>query len=217
MNPDVKRYKDGLGWKTIGDLHMRKITSYEDYLSRQAEKLDGRPGWCKKLSDQLRISLGTRLSKLQIDAGLTALCLGARLGGEVMAFKDIGCFAVGIDLNPGDSNLYVLYGDFHALQFANQSTDIVYINCFDHVHEPDKILAEIHRVLKPDGRLIVESKAGSNEPKIQRMGSDRWDCLEWESVEKLAIEIQQRGFSLTKRYMARESRAAPYGFIFRKG
>ena len=32
----------------------------------------------------------------------TVVCLGARAGGEVLAFKSKGAFALGIDLNPGD-------------------------------------------------------------------------------------------------------------------
>src|SRR5215216_3610430 len=56
------------------------------------------------------------------------LCLGARQGTEVRAFIDRGGFAVGIDLNPGEKNRYVLIGDFQELQFATGSVDIVYTN-----------------------------------------------------------------------------------------
>ena len=48
----------------------------------------------------------------------TVLCLAARIGTEVKAFLDLGCFAIGIDLNPGTDNRYVVHGDFHDLQFA---------------------------------------------------------------------------------------------------
>ena len=39
---------------------------------------------------------------------------------EVRAFLDHGAFAVGIDLNPGRDNRYVMVGDFHQLQFARR-------------------------------------------------------------------------------------------------
>lgn len=58
-----------------------------------------------------------RLSLLR--NGMTVLCLAARIGTEVKAFFDIGCFAVGIDLNPGENNRYVVYGDFHDIQFPS--------------------------------------------------------------------------------------------------
>ena len=45
------------------------------------------------------------------------LCLGARLGTEVRALHNLGYFAIGIDLNPGVDNPYVLMGDFHKLVF----------------------------------------------------------------------------------------------------
>ena len=129
MNPNVKRAEnDGLGWKDEAGFHVRNYTKYEAYLEKQASKLDGRLGWCQKRSDELRKALVIRLREMKIEAGLSVLCLGARLGGEVQAFIDIGCFAVGLDLNPGEKSMYVVHGDFHQLQYADSSINIVYIN-----------------------------------------------------------------------------------------
>ncbi len=217
MNPDVKRaVNDGLGWKDEAGLYVRNYTDYEAYLIKQASKLDGRLGWCQKRSEELRVTLGHRLKVMRIEAGLSVLCLGARLGGEVQAFIDIGCFAIGLDLNPGAHSMYVIHGDFHQLQFADSSINIVYINCFDHCLEPAKLLAEIHRVLKYKGRLILESKAGSDEPEIKCAGSDSWDCLEADSVQKLSQIIQDNGFIQEKAYKITRSKATPFGFIFGK-
>jgi hypothetical protein len=41
-------------------------------------------------------------------------------------------FSVGIDLNPGPRNGYVLHGDFHNIIFADASIDAVYTNALDH-------------------------------------------------------------------------------------
>lgn len=82
-----------------------------------------------------------------------ALCLGARQG----------CFAVGVDLNPGRDNRYVLPGDFHALQFADQSVDIVFSNSFDHAFDLTKLLREVTRVLRPGGLLVLEAGVGMEE------------------------------------------------------
>ena len=56
--------------------------------------------------------------------GCSVLCLGARLGGEVRAFTAMGALSIGIDLNPGPNNAYVLPGDFHHLQFAQSVFDV---------------------------------------------------------------------------------------------
>ncbi len=217
MNPDVKRaVNDGLGWKDEAGLYVRNYTDYEAYLIKQASKLDGRLGWCQKRSDELRNALAIRLREMKIESGLSVLCLGARLGGEVQAFIDIGCFAIGLDLNPGVKSMFVIHGDFHQLQFADSSINIVYLNCFDHCLEPAKLLAEIHRVLKHKGRLILESKAGSHEPEIKCAGSDSWDCLEWDSITKLSQIIQQYGFSERYAYNTQTSKATPYGLVFGK-
>ena len=215
MNPNVKRaVNDGLGWHDKAGLYVRNYTDYEAYIEKQISKLDGRLAWCQKRSDELRKALVIRLREMKIEDGLSVLCLGARLGGEVQAFIDIGCFAVGLDLNPGEKSMYVVHGDFHALQFADASINIVYINCFDHCLEPVKLLNEIHRVLKPKGRLILESKAGSDEPEANSAGSDSWDCLEWDSVKKLSQVIQQHGFSEHFAYNTKRSKATPYGLVF---
>jgi SAM-dependent methyltransferase len=217
MNPNVRRHDDeGLGWTEKDGLYSRNYEDYAAYLIKQVSKLDNRPGWCKKLSIELRQRLQSSLKELRIVKHVMAvLCLGARLGGEVEAFIKMGAFAIGIDLNPGVSNQYVLHGDFHELQFADNSIDLVYTNCFDHCLEPERVLAEIHRVLKPDGLLQMDCKAGSNETKGKSMGSDHWDCLEWESLSHLAKVVCNTGFTMEQEYINAKCKATPYGLLFR--
>lgn len=214
----VKRHEDGLGWKDCGTLRVRNYESAQAYQEKQAQKLDQRYGWCRRQSDELKKQLLRRFDQfIDFAPGIRVLCLGARLGGEVEAFIERGCFAVGIDLNPGSDNKYVLHGDFHNLQFASGSVDMVYLNCFDHCLDPAKVLSEIVRVLCPGGKFIMEAKAGTDESEIRSMGSDRWDCLEWKSLDELGQYVVSHGFILDKRYTDRKSRAVPYGFIFHKG
>ena len=55
--------------------------------------------------------LSARLKALPLDfRGRSVLCLAARQGSEVRAFIDSGAFAVGIDLNPGPRNRFVVVG-----------------------------------------------------------------------------------------------------------
>lgn len=217
MNQSVKRHNDeGLGWQSNKGIHVRNYNHYDAYMLKQATKLDNRPGWCQVRSDELRDALRVRLQDNEIEAGLSVLCLGARLGGEVQAFIDIGCFAIGLDLNPGQGSLYVVHGDFHQLQYADKSIDLIYTNSFDHCLKPVILLREIHRVLKDNGRLMLESKAGSDEPEVKSMGSDHWDSCECDSVEILSQFIQDNGFKIEKAYQVKKSKATPFGFIFRK-
>lgn len=49
-------------------------------------------------------------------------------------------------------------GSIYALPFADQSFDVVFAHAvFEHLREPLKALAEIHRVLAPDGLIALRS------------------------------------------------------------
>jgi len=78
-------------------------------------------------------------------------------------FIDHGVFAVRIDLNPGRDNRRMVVGDFHALQYADASVDVVYTNSLDHAFELERVLAEVRRVLKPEGTCLVEVGLGTEE------------------------------------------------------
>src|SRR5258707_15564244 len=108
-----------------------------------------------------RTCMAERLAVMaEIQSGMSALCLAARIGTEVKAFQDVGCFSVGIDLNPGPDNKYVLRGDFHEIQFPSNSLDVVYTNSIDHAFDAVKMISEVKRVLKPTGVFIVEAPHG---------------------------------------------------------
>jgi SAM-dependent methyltransferase len=130
-------------------------------------------------------------------AGSRALCLGARSGAEVQAFIRCGAFAVGIDLNPGLKNKYVLVGDFHKLVFATGSLDVVYTNSLDHVYDFDKMMGEAHRVLTPGGLLIVEAIRGYKEGG----NPGEFESFAWTSVDDLMRLISGHGFELANRYL----------------
>jgi hypothetical protein len=102
-----RKYGDAWTRKERGFLK-RDYDSYEDYLAHQKSKLE-----LHDFGDydaEFHNALRERLAALDVDwKGRTALCLAARIGSEVKAFRDLGCFAIGIDLNPGKQNPYVLY------------------------------------------------------------------------------------------------------------
>lgn len=99
--------------------------------------------------------------------GRIVLCIGARGGGEVRAFRDLGAFAVGVDLFPTNSNL-VLHGDAMSLnQFGSSSVDLVFTNVLDHIPFLDRFAAAAWRVLKPGGMLV-------SSIFVQTMTDDKW-------------------------------------------
>ena len=127
--------------------------------------------------------------------GAAVLCLGARLGAEVRAFHECGCFAVGLDLNPGRQNRYVLHGDFHELQFPRESADVIFSNSLDHVFAVDRFIAEIRRVLKTGGLLILETMKGRTEG----VSPDPYASFWRNSVDDVVALFIRRGFKALQR------------------
>jgi SAM-dependent methyltransferase len=191
------RNKFGESWSAEGngsDFLKREYKSYEDYIEHQRAKLAiyDLDTYDVKFREVLRdrlASTGTAWS------GQTVLCLAARIGTEVKAFLDLGCFAIGIDLNPGEKNRYVVQGDFHDLQYSNGSIDFVYTNSLDHAFDIRRIAGEVHRVLAADGHFIVEAVAG----KLEGVNPGFFESLSWAKVDDLAAIIGESGFQLINR------------------
>lgn len=179
-------------WKETSDgLQVRRYRSYSDYVKHQGSKLK----W-KDLSEyevRFRTALRQRLEHVgATHPGMSVLCLAARIGTEVRAFHDLGCFAVGIDLNPGKGNRLVVTGDFHELQFPDSSVDLIYTNSLDHALDLGRVIQEVVRVAKPHGELIVEATRGRNEG--QEFG--RYESFSWSSIQELVRVLEGSGFAL---------------------
>jgi SAM-dependent methyltransferase len=184
-------------WKTVPgaeQFQRREYASYDEYVRHQQSKLQylDLAEYDRNYRQQLRQRLqkNSRLKK-----GASVLCLGAREGTEVAAFQDLGCFAVGVDLNPGVNNPLVLYGDFHNLPFSAQSVDVVFTNSLDHAFDLEKLIAEIARVLKPGGGLIIEAIRGGEE----QSAPDHYASLWWKRTEDLAAVFEQHRFKPVQR------------------
>lgn len=184
-------------WKTSADapaLKQREYSSYEHYVRHQQSKFQylDLADYDVKYRQQLKQRLaGVGLVK----QAANVLCLGARQGTEVKAFLDLGCFAVGIDLNPGKDNPYVLQGDFHHVQFPDHCVDIVFTNSFDHAFDPAKLIGEIKRLLKPQGTLIIEAIHG----EAQSNAPDNYASFWWQRVDDLVALLERNGFEALQR------------------
>jgi SAM-dependent methyltransferase len=186
-----------LEWSHIeAGFRRRLYGDYQHYVQHQKSKLNQMD--LSEYQVEFRKHLKHRLVALQLTkVGDSVLCLGARLGTECLAFKDLGCFAVGIDLNPGDQNLHVLHGDFHYLQFPDNSVDHVFTNALDHVFELAQVIQEIRRVLRPSGLFIAEIVRGSGDVDGREPGA--FESYWWESLEELVLLIEGYGFRVDQR------------------
>jgi SAM-dependent methyltransferase len=135
---------------------MKEYNDYDEYLVHQASKLNTHYREIVAKDNEYEDTVYGRYKDRFNFEQATVLCLGARLGGEVRAFKRLGAIAIGIDLNPGVNNKDVLYGDFHEIQFRPKSFEFVFCNCIDHVFDLDLFLSEARSVLRPTGKLLLE-------------------------------------------------------------
>jgi SAM-dependent methyltransferase len=179
-------------WRREGGIRRRAYRSYAEYLGHQAQKLG-----TLDLTDYDRtyaITLGQRIADLDLK-GRAVLCLGARLGTEVRAFRERGAFAVGIDLNPGKRNEYVTYGDFHRVAYADDSANVVFTNSLDHAYDVDVVLSEVRRLLPPGGLFVVEAIRGDEEGVQPQF----YESFFWSTIDDLVGKIERCGFRLDSR------------------
>lgn len=181
-------------WVENSGVASRRYGSYDEYLAHQASKFE-------KVVDRLHETeeedLAEFINRFKGCAALAemrnVLCLGARLGTEVRALHALGYFAVGIDLNPGERNSYVLPGDFHHLVFPSGSADAIYTNCLDHVFDLEKFIREIRRVLRPGGLFVADILAGFEEG----FTPGAYEATHWRTAEAFIEKIRDLGsFSL---------------------
>ncbi|MFV2020849.1 methyltransferase domain-containing protein [Micromonospora sp. LOL_023] len=204
----MRLLRSGIGWRriryllrtpvrrdlsrTTGGLDVRQYSAYDDYVAHQRTKLE-----LLDLNDYdraFREALAGRLAHDRVWAGRTVLCLAARIGSEVRAFHDVGAFAVGVDLNPGERNEYVLHGDFHELVFPDASVDVVYTNSLDHALDLKRLVHEVDRVLRPGGTFLVDAQAGATDAEF-----DEWAATVWQEIDDLVCLVEKYGLRVIRR------------------
>jgi len=100
--------------------------------------------------------------------GKKLLEIGCGLGTDLLQFARGGAEVTGIDLTPASVDLvkkrFALYGmsveaqsaDAECLPFSDASFDVVYsFGVLHHTPNTHKAIDEVHRVLKPGGRIII--------------------------------------------------------------
>jgi len=179
------------------NIKKKEYETYEEYVKHQKSKLETLKYELYSIYDnKYRNEFKKRLKEQNVvKSGMNVLCLAARIGTEVKSFLDIGCFAVGLDLNPGKENKYVVYGDFHNIQFSDHSVDVIFSNSLDHAFDLNRLIKEMKRVLKPNGFLILEIERGTEEG----CSAGYWEALFWKKIDDLLDIFLKSGFKIVKK------------------
>ncbi len=183
------------GWtKDKSGLKKRKYSTYSEYLKHQKSKLDRIEHFLREEYDpKYRAALRNRLKAAGVvKPGMNVLCLAARLGTEVKSFLDMGCFAVGLDLNPGKENKYVVFGDFHNIQFPDNSVDVIFTNSLDHAYNIEKISKEMKRVLKPNGLVVLDIVRGEEEGQ----SASYYEAASWNKIDDVLSLFAKSNFKI---------------------
>lgn len=177
---------DSVLWERDSQIARRNYGKYDDYIEHQSAKLSRiRHRLDETVEEDLaeflrRFSLCEELKEARV-----ILCLGARLGTEVRALLQLRYFAVGVDLNPGSGNQYVLSGDFHHLVFPDASVDAVYTNSLDHAFDLERVVREVRRVLRPGGLFVIDLVRGFDEGFVP----GEFEALHWARADGLIDRI----------------------------
>jgi SAM-dependent methyltransferase len=179
-------------WDGSPAFRQRRYETYGAYLEHQASKLKhiklGK--LANKYTPAFKAALAPRIEALKplIDTnGRVVLCLGARNGAECEAWTESDFLAIGVDLNPGENNRFVVAGDFHALQFPDGVFDVVFTNSLDHVFELGRVVAEARRVLRPGGIFVAEVVRGSKDENGREPGP--YEAAWWDHASVVRDEI----------------------------
>ena len=144
--------------------------SYSDLQSKMSDEA-GRRRKAAKILAVLRHFLGR-----QDFAGLTALDIGCSTGFIADELRRAGATVTGLDIDePGLAQARARFGD--GIEFLNAGGDaipkpdgsvdlVVFNHIYEHVVDADAVMAEIRRVLKPDGvvYLGLANRLGVVEP-----------------------------------------------------
>lgn len=163
----------GGDWKALG--HGGREKDWDRHV-RQADELSRTPGF-RDLRDRVVAKAGPRAGELVLDigcgTGLLALAMAPTCGG-VWAVDNAPAMVEHLRwMLAGQhvSNVYPLVASAASLPQLDDSIDLVVSNyCFHHLDEEGKrqSLAEIHRVLRPGGRLVFADMMFSWSPAVGR-------------------------------------------------
>jgi arsenite methyltransferase len=163
----------------------------------------------------LGVGCGNPTALADLRAGEIVLDLGSGAGIDVfLAAKKVGerGRVIGVDMTEdmvargrqlaqehGFGNVEFRHGDIEHLPVDSATVDVVISNCVINL-TPDKLVSfqEIHRVLKPGGRILIADlvTAGDLPPDVRASAAAWADCLAGAMAKEAYLEtIRRAGFS----------------------
>ena len=138
-------------------------------------------------------------------AGVTpgpALDIGAAGGGNTRVLRDLGWTPVAMEYGPDgaevahERGLAAVRADARYLPLADGSLSLVVaFDILEHIEEDDLAVAEIRRVLRPDGTLLIAVPA---DPRLWSDHDVAVDHVRRYTRESLSEVLQRGGFEIAR-------------------
>ena len=121
------------------------------------------------------------LRRYGMERGARLLEIGSYVGAFLEVARQLGCSAVGVDLNPDlcrysiDRGHDVRNAPFSADDFDGEQFDGVWIlNCFEELPDLDGTLHDVRRMLRPEGWLVIRTPNASFVCLAHAEQAGRW-------------------------------------------
>lgn len=131
-----------------------------------------------------------------------ALDIGAAGGGNTRVLRDLGWTPVAMEYGPDGAEvahgrgLAAVRADARYLPLADASLSLVVaFDILEHIKEDDLAVAEIHRVLRPDGTLLIAVPA---DPRLWSDHDVAVDHVRRYTRETLAAVLERGGFEIAR-------------------
>ena len=153
------------------------------------------------------LEIGSAFDRVSIRPGERVLDLGSGRGYWAGKAARAGAEVVAYDLKPERVERAALryprvrfvHGSADATGLEDESFDVVLIlSVLEHTAEPERVLAEIHRVLRPGGRLALTTDMFDDDrwrPSRERHAA-RWDVRRFFGREEIEGLLRSHGFAV---------------------
>lgn len=193
-------------WQKIRFSIIAASYGYANFIKKPAWKLLGR---VMETIPTLKIMLGIEIMCLQSRRKGRLLDIGCGNGKFLKLMKGLGWDVVGIEIDPLAADIArkqigetVIIGSLEDAHFRDNSFDAITMShVIEHVYNPNSLLRECFRILKPDGQLVILT------PNIEGLGHSifkaHWVSLEPPrhirifSIPAITRYVEHSGFNIT--------------------
>jgi 2-polyprenyl-3-methyl-5-hydroxy-6-metoxy-1,4-benzoquinol methylase len=153
---DVSRLRKAM--RSVRDCYLANHFGYEGLVHRWFRTI----GWLLYLLPVSRARINFDVMCLPALEGGRLLEIGSGSGAFLSRMQRLGWNVCGVDPDPAAVSsgqcrgLDLRCGTLEQMRFPSESFHVIIMNhVIEHVHDPVKLLKECHRVLLPDGRLVL--------------------------------------------------------------